>query len=437
MPSISSIVSEGLVAPLTSVASNGELPHNESHMDNSANGVGMNGNHDTMERKAQLSLRDQPGYSADRKLRVITIGAGFSGLILAHKLRYEYPEMQNYVENIIFEAREDIGGTWLVNNYPGCQCDVPSHIYAFPFDPNPDWSRFYSTGPEIQEYIKRTVKKWNLDRDIQLNTRVISAVWQEPIAKWKITVTSNGVTRDENADVVISGQGFLNTWKWPAIPGLLEEFKGHKVHSAAWDHTFDYSNKRIAVIGNGSSGIQILPQMAKLENTTVTSFQRNPSWIVARLDPGKLLGKPGAGDNPVYSEDEKKTFREEPMKHREYRRTLVRSINKAFKMVSLAGVVLRKEGVAKLWILTIVSQRVAGERRNSVFCCATDGRQTPTQSRIVREVDPKVGARLSPDHPGSQLPRSVPPTKCRAYSKPYRQCYGRRDQNRGWPCLSR
>lgn len=198
-----------------------------------------------------IPLREIPAFSA-RKLRVITIGAGFSAMIFAHKLRYRHPEIADIVDHTIYEARGETGGTWLVNNYPGVQCDVPAHIYAFPFDPNPEWNHFYATGPEIHEYFVRTVKKWNLDRDTVFNTRVVGAHWQEDQEKWKVTVDQQGERREEFADILISAQGFLNTWKWPDIEGL-HEFQGQKVHSAAWDHSKDYSHKKIAVIGNGSS----------------------------------------------------------------------------------------------------------------------------------------------------------------------------------------
>jgi cation diffusion facilitator CzcD-associated flavoprotein CzcO len=144
-----------------------------------------------------------------RKLRIVTVGAGFSGLMIAYKFQHRYPELQEFVDHTIYEMRHDLGGTWLVNTYPGVQCDVPSHIYAFPFDPNPEWNSFYSSGQEILAYIKRTAKKWDLDRDVQLNTKVTSAVWQEDQGKWKITVESGGHSREEFADVLISGQGVL------------------------------------------------------------------------------------------------------------------------------------------------------------------------------------------------------------------------------------
>ena len=280
-----------------------------------------------------IPLLLRPAYSVPRKLRVTTIGAGFSSLIFAHKIRYEYPDVEDLVTNTIYEARSEVGGTWLVNSYPGVQCDVPSHIYAFPFDPNPEWDHFYSTGPQIQEYITKTVRKWDLDRDIEFNTKVVGTYWQEDQGQWKVVVENDGKQREEYADILISAQGFLNTWKWPEISGL-QEFEGHKVHSASWDHGYDYSGKKMAIIGNGSSGIQILPALAELDGTDITAFQRGPTWIVARMDPGRLLGKPNIGSNPMYTEEDKRKFREDKEHHHQYRKNLIHRINTAFRMVS-------------------------------------------------------------------------------------------------------
>ena len=178
----------------------------------------------------QIPMSDDLAFTP-RRLRVITVGAGFSGLMMAHKFQHRFPEMEGIVEHTIFEKRADLGGTWLVNTYPGVQCDVPSHIYvshsdsngpdgslsdetlsqAFPFDPNPDWSRFYSSGAEIHEYIVKTAKKWNLDRDVQLNTKVVRAEWVELKGMWKVTVENQGKIRYEWADVLISGQGALES----------------------------------------------------------------------------------------------------------------------------------------------------------------------------------------------------------------------------------
>lgn len=308
------------------------------------NGVSgdMHDGYDESSHDWDIPLRNIPAFSA-RKLKVITIGAGFSAMIFAHKLRYTRPEIAEFVDHTIYEARSEVGGTWLVNNYPGVQCDVPAHIYAFPFDPNPNWNHFYATGPEIHEYFVKTVKKWDLDRDIKLNTKVVGAHWQEDQSKWKVTMERDGEHHEEFADVLISAQGFLNTWRWPEIEGL-QDFQGQKVHSAAWDHSQDYSNKRIAVIGNGSSGIQILPSMAKIPGTQVVSFQRGPTWVVSRLDPGRLLGKPNAGSNPEYTEEEKHNFRTDPKAHHVYRKQLIHRTNAAFRMVRFS--------ICLLWSIT-------------------------------------------------------------------------------------
>jgi cation diffusion facilitator CzcD-associated flavoprotein CzcO len=265
-----------------------------------------------------------------RKLKVFTIGAGFSGLLMAHKFQHRFPEMQDLVDHTLFEAHHEVGGTWLVNNYPGVQCDVPAHIYAFPFDPNPNWTKFYASGAEILEYFKATVRKWNLDRDLQLNTKVVGAKWHESEGMWavKLQSTKTQEVREEWCHVLISGQGVLVHENWPKIAGF-EKFKGHITHSARWDHDFDYSNKRIAVIGNGSSGIQIVPQMAKLPGTKVQNFIRNGAWVYYRAPPSKHMGREVEDVNPAYTEAEKEGF-SDPKRHQEYRKGIVSRTNKSF-----------------------------------------------------------------------------------------------------------
>ncbi|KAK1711924.1 cyclohexanone 1,2-monooxygenase [Colletotrichum acutatum] len=250
-----------------------------------------------------------------RKIKVFTIGAGFSGLLMAHKFQHRFPEMRDIVEHTIFEAHSEVGGTWLVNNYPGVQCDVPAHIYV-------------SALPEILQYMKDTVKKWNLDRDLQLNTKVAGAVWQEELGQWKVTVEHQGEQRDEFCHVLISAQGVLVHESWPDVPGL-RDFEGHITHSARWDHDFDYSNKRIAVIGNGSSGIQIVPQMAKLPGTDVLNFIRGPAWVYYRAPPSKHLGRDDPDPNPRYTDEERKRFHD-PEYHLEHRKGIISRTNKSF-----------------------------------------------------------------------------------------------------------
>ena len=157
----------------------------------------------------RVPLLDQIA-SKKRKIKVVTIGAGFSGLLFAYKVQHEQPDLQEFIEHVIYECNDGVGGTWKVNTYPGVQCDVPAHLYAFPFDPNPNWSKFYSDGDEIQAYIEKICDKWNLRRDVQFNSRVVGIEWQDEEGKWDVIVrTKDGKERLEKADVIVSAMGFL------------------------------------------------------------------------------------------------------------------------------------------------------------------------------------------------------------------------------------
>ncbi|KAF2207705.1 hypothetical protein CERZMDRAFT_50616 [Cercospora zeae-maydis SCOH1-5] len=308
--------------------SDGETPSIEKNdaSESEFNGL-TNGHHN----EAFDAFKLSPDFAfSPRKIKVITIGAGFSGLLMAHKFQHRFPEMRNIVEHKIFEAHHEVGGTWLVNNYPGVQCDVPAHIYAFPFDPNPEWTRFYASGAEILEYFKKTVRKWNLDRDLQLCTKVVGATWHEAEGMWRVEVedTKTLARREEWCHVLVSGQGVLVHENWPNINGF-DKFKGHITHSARWDHDYDYSNKRIAVIGNGSSGIQIVPQMAKLPGTTVKNFIRSGAWVYYRAPPSQHMGREVEDPNPAYTNEEKESFRD-PAQHQQYRKGIVSRTNKSF-----------------------------------------------------------------------------------------------------------
>lgn len=199
--------------------------------------------------------------------------------------------------------------------------------------------------------------KWNLKRDIQFNTQVIALDWLEEEGKWIIKLKANGQEREEKADVILSAQGFLSRWKWPNIPGI-HDFKGHKVHSADWDKSYEYAGKRIGVIGNGSSAIQILPQMAKLEGVEVVSFQKTPTWITPSLgetlantggnapepeeeeevgvdmaDVSESDEEVGSNFNPRYTHKDKRRFAD-PEKHKQYRKQLQHGMNRGFKLFS-------------------------------------------------------------------------------------------------------
>ena len=200
---------------------------------------------------------------------IAVIGAGFSGLGTAIKLK-----QAGYEDFVVLERGHDVGGTWHWNTYPGCGCDVPSHLYSFSFAPNPDWTRTYSRQPEIRAYLHRLADEFGLPPYVRTNTTVESAAWNEEAGRWDLE-TSRGKLR---ARVLLAGMGPLSEPKTPDIPGL-ESFEGHTMHSARWDHDYDLRGKRVASIGTGASAIQYVPTIQPdVEQMHV--FQRTPPWIM-------------------------------------------------------------------------------------------------------------------------------------------------------------
>lgn len=256
-----------------------------------------------------------------RKLRVVCVGAGYSGLILAYKNAHQMKSTE-FIDLTIYEKNHDVGGTWLENRYPGIACDVPAHVYTFSWEPNPDWTTFYAKGPEIWEYIKRTTEKYNLDECVEFGSRVVESVWDEAASKWKIKIEQNGRVIEDEADVLINGSGILNKWKWPVIEGF-KDFKGTIVHSASWDESLDWTEKRVAVIGNGSSAIQIVP---KIQATALhlTNYIRSPTWISSNFN--QDLAPQGG----KFSEAERQRFRDHPEELTAYRKKIEHDFNSNF-----------------------------------------------------------------------------------------------------------
>ncbi|CAK45996.1 hypothetical protein AnigIFM59636_011314 [Aspergillus niger] len=262
-----------------------------------------------------------------RKLRVVCIGAGFSGLILAHKLKHEQP--LDFVDFTLYEKNPEVGGTWFENIYPGVGCDVPAHSYVFPFEPNPSWSQSYAKGPEIEEYIRSTTEKYGLKERIIFNTRLVKSVWNEERGKWVLELKQNDTMVCDEADILINAGGILNRWKMPKIEGLTQ-FQGKLLHTAGWDPAYDWSGKKIAIIGNGSSGIQIVPALQP-KAARIVNYIRQPTWVSVNLCPDTT--KDGMGTNFVYTEEEKARFRDDPEGFLEYRKFIERSVNTVYKLM--------------------------------------------------------------------------------------------------------
>ncbi|QIT56927.1 NAD(P)/FAD-dependent oxidoreductase [Aquisalimonas sp. 2447] len=208
-----------------------------------------------------------------RHHRVIIIGSGFSGLGTAIRLK-EYGEE----DFLVLEQEGGIGGTWWVNRYPGCACDVQSHLYSFSFELNPAWSRLYATQPEIRDYLNHCADKYDVRRHVRLRTAVKRLLWDESRRCWWVETDAG----HWSADVVVSGMGGLSRPALPDIPGI-QHFRGRTFHSQQWDHDYDPAGERVAVIGTGASAIQFVPQIQPLVQR-LDLYQRTPPWIVPKPD---------------------------------------------------------------------------------------------------------------------------------------------------------
>ncbi len=206
--------------------------------------------------------------------QIIVIGTGFSGLGMGIALK-----KAGINSFTILEKADDVGGTWRDNHYPGCACDVQSHLYSFSFEPNPNWSRMYAPQPEIKKYLQHCARKYGLLSHIQFGQQVKQAVYEEDYKLWRIE-TAAGKTL--TARVVVGGMGGLSTPAYPNIKGL-NKFKGVKFHSQDWQHDYALEGKRVAVIGTGASAIQFVPQIVP-KVAHLDLYQRTPPWIMPKPD---------------------------------------------------------------------------------------------------------------------------------------------------------
>jgi cation diffusion facilitator CzcD-associated flavoprotein CzcO len=208
-----------------------------------------------------------------RHVRVAIIGSGFGGLGMAIRLKQEGID-----DFVVLERSHDVGGTWRDNSYPGCQCDVPSHLYSFSFAPNPGWSRTYSHQQEIWEYLRGLADRHGLRPHIRFGHELTGAAWDDERRLWTVQ-TSQG---EWTAQVLIDATGPLSHPQVPRIRGL-HRFQGTLFHSANWDHDHDLTGERVAVIGTGASSIQLVPQIAG-QVGRLHVFQRTAPWILPHTD---------------------------------------------------------------------------------------------------------------------------------------------------------
>ena len=209
--------------------------------------------------------------AAARRLKVLVIGAGMSGLLTGIRLS------QAGIPFEIVESNPDVGGTWLVNTYPGCRVDNSNHMYSYSFEPNHGWPQHFSPQPELLKYFRGVAAKYDLKKHIRFDTRVEGLVWDDTRSVWRVDLKGkDGKTDSVEANAVITAVGQLNTPRIPTIEGV-GTFEGPAFHSAEWRHDIDLTGKRVAVIGTGASAYQFVPEIAP-RVASLKVFQRTPPW---------------------------------------------------------------------------------------------------------------------------------------------------------------
>ncbi|MCB0996765.1 MAG: NAD(P)/FAD-dependent oxidoreductase [Acidimicrobiales bacterium] len=238
-------------------------------------------------------------------LRIAIIGAGPGGMCMGKRLLDE-----GFEDFVLLEKSDGVGGTWNLNRYPGCECDVQSALYSFSFEIKPDWTKPYGTQPEILEYMRHVAEKYGLLPHVRLNNGVVRAEWSDADARWTLTLEDGSTIA---AEVVVSAIGMFNDLSWPDIEGL-DAFAGTLFHSAQWDWDHDLTGERVAVIGSAASAVQFVPEIRK-EAAMVHLFQRTANWVTPKVD-------------TPYTDEQLESFRRDPTPILEFRREIEDSMNK-------------------------------------------------------------------------------------------------------------
>ncbi len=205
---------------------------------------------------------------------IIIVGTGFAGMGMAMKLREAGRE-----DFTILEKAHDVGGTWRDNTYPGCECDIPSHMYSFSYELNTDWSKSYSGQQEIWAYMRKVADEKGIRPYINFGVEVTGATWDEDRQRWTVNTASGEIYE---CRVLVAGVGGLHIPNIPEIDGA-DTFAGPMFHSASWDHSVDLTGKKVVVIGTGASAIQFVPIIAE-QVGQLTVFQRTAPWVLPKKD---------------------------------------------------------------------------------------------------------------------------------------------------------
>lgn len=270
-------------------------------------------------------INEQP-YGTKRKVKVILQGAGASTL---NFLKRAEEQLEN-VDIVVYEKNHDIGGTWYENRYPGCACDVPAVNYQFSWKIQP-WTHYYAYSPEIWRYLKDIEQEHDfINKYIKLRHQIERAEWDDEAGVWRLVVKDlqTGESVNDSAEFFINAGGVLNNWKWPDIQGLTD-FKGKLLHSAAYEEGYPLEGKRVAVIGAGSSGVQIV---ANIQRKVDRCFHwvRSPIWVTPGFG-ARWAAKDG--NNFEYSKEQIEYLKANPKKYLEYRKQIENELNQRFKFI--------------------------------------------------------------------------------------------------------
>ncbi|OLN88794.1 putative sterigmatocystin biosynthesis monooxygenase stcW 1 [Colletotrichum chlorophyti] len=313
-----------------------QTPQLSRHTDAHGSGSGQ-----AARSNAAYVVREAP-FATPRPLRIVGIGAGASGINMIRTLRSTLGA--STFELLVYEKNENVGGTWFENRYPGCKCDVPSHNYQFSWRPNPAWSSFFASATEIEEYLCRVCDDENLRPYIKTSHQVVAASWSEARAVWELQIKNlkTGAGFVDYADFVIDATGILNKLRWPDVQGI-SDFKGTLVHSANWPEDFDYKNKTVAVIGNGASGVQILPAI-RPHVRKLHHIIRTPTLIIPPRVTTMKMGSSAALLSQIDMDDEERfspaqieRFKNDPAFYQKFTQTLELDSNIKFAVALVAG----------------------------------------------------------------------------------------------------
>ncbi|OCH84940.1 FAD/NAD-binding domain-containing protein [Obba rivulosa] len=289
-----------------------------------------------------------------RPMRVVVVGAGFSGIIAGIRFRQKIPN----IDLTIYEKNAGVGGTWHSNKYPGLACDIPAHCYQLTFETNTNWSSFYAPGQEIRQYLEGVVEKYKLGPLLKLRHQLVHARYDEPSGKWLLRIRKTLSTPDgeiseefdDAADFLFTGVGLISRWSWPEIEGL-KSFGGKLFHSANFDtgdETWQeaaksWKDKKVAVIGVGSSAIQIVPALQD-KVAHLTNYVRGKTWLSTPFSGSKiaeLVDRDPSTDNYVFTKEDKDKF-QDPEYYKRFRHDLEADIN-SMHAATLKGTTMQEE----------------------------------------------------------------------------------------------